>query len=77
MWRTGESVRYNVAMDLPEPYYDRDGIILCVLDPFSGSGTTLDVCRNWGRRAIGIDVRKSQCEIAKQRLAQLMLPFGD
>lgn len=48
-----------------------------VLDPFVGSGTTLDVCRDWGRRAVGIDVRESQCEIVKRRLAQQMLPFGD
>jgi hypothetical protein len=41
-----------------------------VLDPFSGSGTTLAVAREWGRKAIGIDCRESQCELTGQRLGQ-------
>ncbi len=41
-----------------------------VLDPFSGSGTTCAVAKKWGRRAIGIDIRESECEIAAERLRQ-------
>ena len=41
-----------------------------VLDPFAGSGTTIRVAKDNGRRGIGIDVRESQCKIAAQRLEQ-------
>mgnify|MGYP001061996185 CR=1 FL=1 len=39
-----------------------------VLDPFSGSGTTVAVAHRFGRRAIGIDIRESQIAIAKRRV---------
>lgn len=48
----------------------RDGL---VLDPFAGSGTTLVVARQTGRRAIGIELRRDQCEDAVHRLTQLDL----
>ncbi len=44
-----------------------DGV---VLDPFSGSGTTLAVARKQGRRGIGIDLRQSQADLAAKRLRQ-------
>lgn len=39
-----------------------------VLDNAAGSGTTLLAARNIGRRAIGIEIRESQAEIAVKRL---------
>jgi hypothetical protein len=40
-----------------------------VLDPFSGSGTTVAAARNLGRVGVGADMRKSQCLLGKRRIA--------
>jgi DNA modification methylase len=44
-----------------------------VLDPFSGSGTTIKMARLMGRKGIGIEVNPEYCEIAKERLRQKVL----
>jgi DNA modification methylase len=46
-----------------------------VLDPFAGSGTTGDVARNAGRRAVLIELNAEYCELIQERLAQQMLPL--
>jgi len=46
-----------------------------VLDPFSGSGTTLKMARECGRIGVGIEVNQEYCDIAVKRLAQRVL-FG-
>lgn len=46
-----------------------------VLDPFSGSGTTMKMARATGRRGIGIEINEDYCQIAVTRLRQRLL-FG-
>lgn len=39
-----------------------------VFDSFAGSGTTLIVASNTGRRAVGTELDKGYCELAKNRI---------
>lgn len=46
-----------------------------VCDPFSGSGTTAAVASKWGRRFIACDLRMSQCELTRRRVAEAVTPL--
>lgn len=39
-----------------------------VLDPFSGSGTTVHAAVELGRRGVGLDLRHSQCLLSRKRV---------
>jgi hypothetical protein len=41
-----------------------------VLDPFCGSGTTAAVAKKHGRQSISIDIRETQTDLTKKRLAE-------
>lgn len=46
-----------------------------VLDPFSGSGTTLRVCQQLGRNAIGFEMNPEYVESTYKRLAEKFVGF--
>jgi site-specific DNA-methyltransferase (adenine-specific) len=48
-----------------------------VLDPFCGSGTTLRVAKDLGRRAIGVDISRGYCAMSANRCRQQLLFLGD
>jgi len=65
----GHSAAYPVA--LPEFFVklmSAPGDL--VMDPFAGSGTTGVVCRMHGRRFLGIDIHKENCDLCRKRWEQ-------
>ena len=43
-----------------------------VLDPFAGSGTTLEAAQNVGRHAIGIDLDARNADLAQERVGMFL-----
>jgi site-specific DNA-methyltransferase (cytosine-N4-specific) len=47
-----------------------------ILDPFAGSGTTLMVAQNFGRKSIGIELNEKYCRMILKRTAQTAMELG-
>lgn len=75
---TSDSFAYQHPAIFPEAIA-RDHILSwsnegdIVLDPFSGSGTTIKMARETGRKGIGIEINPEYCEITRKRLSQRVL----
>jgi site-specific DNA-methyltransferase (adenine-specific) len=77
VWRyaVGTNDRTDHDAPFPEPLA-KDHILSwsnpgnLILDPFLGSGTTLKMAQELGRRGIGIEISEEYCQIAVDRLRQ-------
>lgn len=76
-WVSEKSVEDKIAFKHPAPFLVKDIMKLIsfftkksqiVIDPFSGSGTTLLACCHLNRKGIGIDLDKKYCSYAKSRI---------
>lgn len=75
MWRRGAIHPTEKPVELLDPlirYACPPGGL--VVDPFAGSGSTLDAARQCGRRAIGIEAHEPYAEAAARRLSAMTLP---
>lgn len=52
------------------------GEVRSLLDPYMGSGTTLVAARDFGIKAIGVELSEDYCDIAIERLRQQPLPLA-
>ncbi len=57
----------QIPFDFIQCFCEPKGI---VLDPFSGSGSTLVMAKRLGRDYIGFDIANEYCELAKERLKE-------
>ncbi|MCP4248058.1 MAG: site-specific DNA-methyltransferase [bacterium] len=70
----GSKLAHRSEAPFPESLVEPFILALCppdglVLDPFVGSGTVPAVARRHGRNYVGIDIRQSQIDLTRERLA--------
>lgn len=76
--RMGSMLAHENEAPFPEALAEHFLRSLCppggtVIDPFSGSATTVAVAERLGRHGIGLDLRASQAELGARRLAEAAL----
>jgi hypothetical protein len=74
--RIGDWMAHENEAPFPEKLAEWFVLSLCppggtVLDPFIGSGTTAKVAKQHGRMGIGTDIRTSQTELSRRRIAEV------
>ena len=69
-----ESVHTTVGWK-PTCDHDADVVPATVLDPFVGTGTTVAVAQQLGRRGIGIDLSERYLKLAVKRITAVPLPM--
>jgi hypothetical protein len=80
-YNMGSGFAHENEAPYPEKLVTRFVLSCCpkggiVLDPFSGSGTTVSVARQHRRKFIGIDIRESQIDLTQRRLEEAKLKVG-
>jgi len=51
------------------------GACSVIVDPFCGSGVSMEACRRLQKMAIGVEIDPAACATISQRLGQMMLPL--
>lgn len=72
----GSRLAHENEAPFPESLVEKFVLCFCppggtVLDIFCGSGTSIAVALKTGRKAIGMDVRESQVELTRRRIAEV------
>ena len=78
----GHPIAHENEAPFPERLAEFFVLSLCppggiVLDPFSGSGTTIAVAQRHGRKFIALDLRESECCKTRRRLNMNQLALID